>query len=185
MLDRSLRNDIYSLDTLVQHFDGVTIEDFIVAVHTLGSEGRNMLNIVNQIQLANKLGGRFVGDKIDDWDIEVGEYKIELKGNTTVAQATYAKKVGFGSWIHKQGWTHFIHYLPCSFVDFIEEDKYILFTQEDREEMLKYCDNSGNLNFSSSIYLQGYEPKYRNKEKMLFLKKRIHTLTELKNKLCK
>ena len=185
MLDRQLRNDIYSFDTLNNHFKDTTIQDFILAIHSLGKEGRNMLNVVNQITLANKLGGKFVGDVVDDWDIEVGENKIELKGNTSVAQGTWAKKVGFGSWVQKQGWTHFVHYLPASFVDFIDEDKYILFTWEDREEMLEYCDNSGNLNFSSSIYLEGYVPKYRNKEKMLFLQQRIHTLEEIKQVLCK
>lgn len=185
MLDRSLRNDIYSLDTLNAHFNGVTIDDFITAIHSLGKEGRNMLNVVNQITLANKLKGIFVGDRVDDWDIEVGDHKIELKGTTTVAQATWAKKVGFGSWTHKQGWTHLIHYLPASFVDFIEEDKYVLFTWDDRDQMLEFCDNNGNLNFSSSIYLKGYVPKYKNKEKMLFLQERIHTLEEIKNKLCK
>ena len=180
MIHRDSRNDIFSLETLTEHFKDLSTQHFINAIHALGSEGKNLLNILNQVKLAKLLNGRFVGDIVDDWDIEVGDSKIELKGNTSVAQGTWAKKVGFGSWVQKKGWTHFIHYLPCSFVDFLEEDKYIVFTWADREKMLEYVDSNGNINFSSSIYIEGYVPNRKNKEKMLFLQQRIHNLEELK-----
>ena len=179
MAKRDSRNDIFSLETLTKHFKDLTTDEFIKAIHALGSEGKILLNVLNQVKLAKLLNGRFVGDTVDDWDIEVGDYKIELKGNTSVAQGTWAKKVGFGSWVQKEGWSHFIHYLPCSFVDFLEEDKYIVFTWADREEMLEYADKNGNINFSSSIYIDGHVPNRRNKEKMLFLQQRIHNLEEL------
>lgn len=175
------RNDIYGLKTLKQHFVDLTAADFIEAVYGLGKEGKNLLNVLNQIKIAKELCGKFVGDTVDSWDIEIAEiFKIELKCNTSVAQGTYAKKVGFGSWVQKENWTHLIHYLPHSFVDFIDEDKFIVFTWADREKMLEYTDSNGNLNFSSSIYIKGHVPNRRNKEKMLFLQERIHTLEELK-----
>jgi len=180
MIHRDTRNDIFSLETLTEHFKDLSTEHFINAIYALGSEGKNLLNVLNQVKLAKALNGKFVGDTVDDWDIQVGEHKIELKGNTSVAQRSWAKRVGFGSWIQKKGWTHFVHYLPSSFVDFLDEDKYIVFTWADRKKMLEYADSNGNINFSSSIYIEGHVPNRRNKEKMLFLQQRIHNLEELK-----
>lgn len=174
------RNSNFSLETLTKHFKDSSTEDFIHAIHTLGSEGKNLLNILNQVTLAKALGGEFVGNDINDFDIKVSDFLIELKGNTTISDRSWSKTVGFGSWNQKKHWTHLVHYLSSSFVDFIEEDKYIVFTSADREKMLEYSDKKGNLNFSSSIYEDGYVPNRRNKEKMLFLQQRIHNLEELK-----
>ena len=177
---RDKRNRTYNLTNLRKHTKGI---DWPKLIYSLGREGMNALNVANQVIVADALGGKFVGDKIDDWDIEVDNHKIELKCNTTLGDG-WSKGLNIANWQQKQGWTHLIHYLPAVFTDIIEEDMFILFEWKDRDKMIKWSNNSGHLCWSSAIYMSEWEPQNGPyKEKLEWIKSNMVTLEKLKAKL--
>lgn len=180
MNTRDKRNRTYNLTSLREHTKGV---DFPKILERLGSEGMIILNMINQDKIAGALGGKFVGDKINGWDIEVDNHKIELKCNTTLGNG-WSKGLNIASWQQKQGWTHLIHYLPAAFTDIIEEDMFILFEWKDRDKMIKWSNNSGHLCWSSAIYMSEWNSQNGPyKEKLEWIQSNMFTLEELKAKL--
>ena len=177
---RDKRNRTYNLTNLRKHTKGI---DWPKLIYSLGREGMNALNVANQVIVADALGGKFVGDKIDDWDIEVDNHKIELKCNTTLGNG-WSKGLMMGNWQQKQGWTHIVHYLPSSMNDVIKEDMFILFEWKDRDQMIKWSNRSGALCWSSAIYMTNWRPKNGPyKEKLEWIKNRMLNFQELKEKL--
>ena len=171
----------YTLETLSNHFPvGWTRKDFIEYLFELGKEGKIFLGNLAQITLSRELQGKFVGDVQDNWDIEVGDYKVELKCSYSVNKETWAPLVRLTSWAQKSGWTHLVHKLPSSFTDLIDEDKYVVFTPEDIPNLKKYATKNGDVLWSANLYQSWHTTEYRNKEKQDFIKSRIYNLAELK-----
>jgi hypothetical protein len=90
---------VWDTKSIREHFHHLSKNDMLDTIISLGSEGKNTINIFNQKELAKSLKGEFVGDKIDDHDILVNHIKLELKCN--VNQATdlgllnfYKKRIG-------------------------------------------------------------------------------------------
>ena len=176
MNTRDSRNRIYNEASIRSHTEGL---DWPKLIYSLGKEGKTTMNVANQVIVANALGGKFVGDKINGWDIEVDNHKIELKCNTTLGNG-WSKGLNIANWQQKQGWTHLIHYLPTAFNDISNEDMFIIFEWNDRNQMIKWSNNSGSLCWSSAIYTPGWIPvngKY--KEKLEWIQSKMVTLKEL------
>jgi hypothetical protein len=173
---------IYSQEALLQHYGSITKTELLQCLLNLGKEGKVVINVLNQNLLAKKLGGIFVGDEKDDWDIEVQDLKIELKSQVNLSAGTYAGTVGFASWKQKEGWDYLIHYLPQAFNNFIDEDKFVLFSWDDREKMLEYSSKDGTLQWAHTAYNHSSVFR-RNHAKMKWIIKRIHNFDSLKKEL--
>ena len=172
----------YSQSTISKHFSNVSKDEILSRVLNLGKEGKNLINTLNQIKIAKDLGGEFVGDIENNWDILVKDLRLELKSQVTIAAGTYAGQVNMGSWQQKEGWDYLIHYLPKSFSTFLNEDKFLLFSWEDRDRMIEYSTNSGKLTWTMSIYNHPGVFR-RNVEKVKWMLPKVHNLDSLKKAL--
>lgn len=172
----------YNTDTLSEHFQEVNKAEILSSIYYLGKEGRNLINTLNQIKVAKELGGKFVGDIEDDWDIEVKGLKIEMKSQVAIALGTYAGQINMGQWQQKQGWDYIIHYLPKSFSSFLDEDKFVVFSWEDRGRMIDYSTDNGKLTWTMSLYNHSGIFR-RNHEKVKWMLPKVHNLDSLKKLL--
>ena len=172
--------------SITKHLDDLSKEDLLETIIKLGSEGKNVINILNQRTLANKLKGEFVGDKVDDYDILVNrnnnkeQFRIELKCN--VNQATdEGETVGFGSFLQKINWNMLIHYTPFAFNSYLKEDQFVVFAKSDLPELKKYCNKSGGIRWTHKIFNKNH--KITNAgghgEKLWFIKDRIMNFEQL------
>ena len=92
---------IWDNKSIREHYHHLSKNDLLDTIIALGSEGKNLINILNQKELSESLNGDFVGDKVDDHDIVANGVKLELKCN--VNQATdLGKTVGFASFLQKK-----------------------------------------------------------------------------------
>jgi len=163
-----------------EHYSHLTKEELLDTIIGLGSEGKNLINILNQKELAKVLNGIFVGDKVDDHDIVANSIKLELKCN--VNQATdLGKTVGFASFLQKEDWDYIIHYTPKAFNDYLNEDKFVVFSKSDLPELKTYCNNSGGIRWTHKIFNPNHVIYNRGgkRDKLKFIKKRIMSLKEL------
>ena len=170
----------YNTDTLSEHFNQVNKAEILSSIYSLGKEGKNLINTLNQIKIAKELGGEFVGDIEDNWDIEAKGLKIELKSQAHIALGTYAGQINMGSWQQKKGWDYLIHYLPKSFSTFLDEDKFVVFSWEDRDRMIEYSTSKGKLSWVMSLYNHPGNFR-RNGEKVKWMLNKVHNLDSLRN----
>ena len=61
-----------------EHYSHLSKKELLNTIIGLGSEGKNLINILNQRELAKILDGKFVGDKINDHDIVANDIKLEF-----------------------------------------------------------------------------------------------------------
>jgi hypothetical protein len=170
----------YNTDTLSEHFNEVNKAEILSSIYSLGKEGKNVINTLNQIKIAKELGGDFVGDIEDNWDIEAKGLKLELKSQVNIALGTYAGQINMGQWQQKEGWDYIIHYLPKSFSNFLEEDKFVVFSWEDRDRMIEYSTADGKLTWTMSLYNHSGSFR-RNGDKVKWMLNKIHNLESLRN----
>jgi len=180
--EKTKKMQSYNRDTLAEQFNALNASDFIDTIIDLGSEGKNVINILNQRLLAKKLDGKFVGDIEDSWDIEANGKKIELKSQVTVAPGTYAGKIGFGDWSQKSGWDLLVHHLPEKFNTFIDEDKFLVFDWSDRDRLLEYNTAKGRIYWTASLYNHNGDFR-KNADKVKWMMTKIVNLEGLKNKI--
>ena len=172
-----------------EHYSHLSKKELLNTIIGLGSEGKNLINILNQRELAKVLDGKFVGDKINDHDIVANDIKLELKCN--VNQATdLGKTVGFAEFLQKVDWDYIIHYTPKAFNTYLNEDKFVVFNKLDIEKALKekwIAPSSGGLRWTHKIF----NPNHKiinaggHKNKLEFIKKRIMNTKELYNLIWK
>ncbi|MCP3658800.1 MAG: hypothetical protein GY830_00185 [Bacteroidetes bacterium] len=172
-----------------EHYSHLSKEEIIDNIIGLGSEGKNLINVLNQKELAKILDGEFVGDKINDHDIVVNNIKLELKCN--VNQATdLGKTVGFAEFLQKKDWDYIIHYTPKAFNTYLNEDKFVLFNKLDIKKALKekwIAPSSGGLRWTYKIF----DPNHKitnaggHRKKLEFIKSRIINFQELYNLIWK
>tara|TARA_R100001443_G_scaffold94722_3_gene101247 strand:- start:30 stop:563 length:534 start_codon:yes stop_codon:yes gene_type:complete len=169
---------IFNKKALKNHFKNVTIDDFFDMIISLNSEGKNSVNVLNQIELAKMLRGKFVGHIINDHDIVANGIKIELKCNVNQAM-DWGATVGFGSFHQKEDWDLLVHWVPSSFNKYLNEDKFTVFKKSEFEILKKESNDSGGFRYTSKIFNPDHKIT-RNKLKLEFVKKRIMNLQELK-----
>lgn len=171
----------WNKEAIKEHLSEFTKEQLVQVILSLGSEGKNVLNILNQIKLAQELGGEFVGDKIDDYDIVVRDWLLELKCTTNQAM-DLGSTVGFGSFLQKEKYDLLIHYLPKSFNKYLDEDKFVVFSKEDLPMMKEYSSKSGSLRWTAKLYSDNHNiTEVGGKgDKLRFIKERITNLEGLK-----
>jgi hypothetical protein len=174
---------VWNKKSINQHYIDLDKNSILDSILGLKSEGKNIINILNQKTLAKRLEGEFVGDKIDDYDIVANNIKLELKCN--VNQATdLGKTVGMGSFLQKNDWNYIIHYTPKAFNSYLDEDKFVIFTQSDIKKAIKnkWINQSGGIRWTHKIY----DPNHKinnsggHKKKLEFIKNRIVNFQELK-----
>jgi len=169
-----------------EHYSHLSKKELLNTIIGLGSEGKNLINILNQKELAKVLGGEFVGDKIDDYDIIANDIKLELKCN--VNQATdLGKTIGFASFLQKEDWDYIIHYTPKAFNTYLNEDKFVVFSKSDFTQLKNYCNNSGGIRWTHKIFNPNHKITNAggHKNKLEFVKKRIMNTKELYNLIWK
>jgi len=174
---------IWNLKAAEEHYSDLSKKDLLEIIISLSSEGKNVTNVLNQKLLAKKLGGEFVGDKIDDHDIVANFLKLELKCNVNQAQ-DLGKTLGMASFLQKEDWDYIIHYAPRAFNSYLDEDKFVIFTKSDinKAKRKKWINASGGIRWTHKIYNPNHKIGNQggHKEKLEFIKKRIINLQELK-----
>tara|TARA_R110000744_G_scaffold195653_1_gene314768 strand:+ start:125 stop:730 length:606 start_codon:yes stop_codon:yes gene_type:complete len=173
---------VWDTKSIREHYHHLSKNDMLDTILALGSEGKNLINIFNQKELAKVLNGEFVGDKINDYDIIANNIKLELKCN--VNQATdLGKTVGFASFLQKKDWDYIIHYTPKAFNDYLAEDKFVVFSKFDLPQLKTYCNNSGGIRWTHKIFDPNHVINNHggHKEKLEFIKQKIMNLQELNN----
>tara|TARA_R110000744_G_C19027028_1_gene524930 strand:+ start:43 stop:576 length:534 start_codon:yes stop_codon:yes gene_type:complete len=167
----------WNKEAIEEQFSSNNIADAIIG---LGSEGKNLINILNQQKLATLLGGYFVGDIVDDHDFVANKIKFELKCNVNQA-GDLGKTIGFASFLQKKDYDYIIHYTPKAFNNYLNEDKFVVFHKSDLPQLKKYCNNSGGIRWTHKIF----NPQHKitnaggHKEKLEFIKERIKNYEEL------
>ena len=175
---------IWDKKAINKHFEQLERNDFLDTILELKSEGKNIINILQQRTLAKKLKGQFVGDKIDDHDIVVNNIKLELKCNVNQAM-DFGKTVGMASFLQKNDWDYIIHYTPKAFNSYLDEDKFVIFSKLDikKAKKNKWINQSGGIRWTHKIYNDNHQISNGGgkKEKLEFIKKRIFNFQELYN----
>lgn len=171
---------IWNKKSINSHFSHLTKEELLDVILGLKSEGKNVINILNQKMLSKRLKGKFVGDIEDNYDIVANSLNIELKCN--VNQATdLGKTLGFGEFIQKEGWDYLIHFTPKSFNSYLDEDVFVVFSKNDLPKLKKYCNNSNSIRWTHKIF----NPSHTitnvggKKEKLEFIRSKIMNFDEL------
>ena len=172
----------YTGKAIKEHFSNTTLDDFYMLIEGLGSEGKNIINILNQMKLSKEFNGKFVGFIENGHDIVANGLKLELKCN--VNQATdLGKTVGFASFLQKKNWDYLIHYTPKAFNTYLNEDKFVVFSKSDLPQIEKYCNDSGSIRWTHKLFNEGY--KFNNSggrmEKLRFIKSKIMNFDGLYN----
>jgi len=175
---------VWNKKAINQHYISLDKDSILDSILGLESEGKNIINILNQKTLAKKLNGEFVGDKIDDHDMVVNNLKLELKCNVNQAN-DLGKTVGMASFLQKKDWDYIIHYTPKAFNSYLDEDKFIIFSKPDikKAKKNKWINNSGGIRWTYKVY----NPKHKirnnggHREKLEFIKNRIYNLDQLLN----
>ena len=176
---------VWDTKSIREHFHHLSKNDMLDTIIALGSEGKNTINIFNQKELAKSLNGEFVGDKIDDHDIVANDIKLELKCN--VNQATdLGKTVGFAEFLQKEDWDYIIHYTPTAFNEYLNEDKFVLFTQSDIKKALKekwITPSSGGIRWTHKIFNPNHKITNAggHRKKLEFIRSKIMNFQELYN----
>ena len=169
-------------NSIDNHFNNLNKDELLNTILGLKSEGKNVINILNQKTLAKKLNGEFVGDIIDDYDIKVNGLKLELKCNVNQAM-DLGKTVGFASFLQKEDYDYLIHYTPSAFNSYLEEDKFVVIPKSDLSELKTYCNNSGGIRWTHKIFNPNHIINNHggHKKKLEFIRKRIMSIKELYN----
>ena len=175
---------IWDKKAINKHFEQLERNDFLDTILELKSEGKNIINILQQRTLAKKLKGKFVGDRIDDHDIVANNIKLELKCNVNQAM-DFGKTVGMASFLQKNDWDYIIHYTPKAFNSYLDEDKFVIFSKLDIKKIKenKWVTQSGGIRWTHKIYNNNHQISNHGgkKEKLEFIKKRIFNFQELYN----
>jgi len=170
----------FNEEAIEEHYSDLTKNDLIKIIVKLKREGKNTINVLNQVQIAKQLNGEFVGHEIDDHDIVANNIKIELKSN--VNQATdLGSTVGFGSFLQKEDWDLLINYVPKAFNDYLNEDKFVVFKKSDLNTIKKYCNNGGGFRYTCKIFNPNHiiTNSGGGKEKLTFIRERIMNFQQL------
>ena len=175
---------IWDNKSIREHYHHLSKNDLLDTIIALGSEGKNLINILNQKELSESLNGDFVGDKVDDHDIVANGVKLELKCN--VNQATdLGKTVGFASFLQKKDWDYIIHYTPTAFNNYLDEDKFVIFTKLDIQKELKekWITNNGGIRWTHKIFNPNHKITNAggHRKKLEFIKSKIINFQELYN----
>ena len=168
---------IFNKKALKDHFLDITVDDFFDMIISLKSEGKNNVNVLNQIKLAKMLSGEFVGHKINDHDIVANSIKIELKCNVNQAM-DWGATVGFGSFHQKEDWDLLVHWVPSSFNNYLNEDKFVVFKKSEFEILKKESNDSGGFRYTSKIFNPNHKIT-KKKEKLEFVRKRVMNFQQL------
>lgn len=173
---------IWNKQSIRKHFKDLSKDDILDLYLGGGSEGKNQINVLNQLTLAKKLKGEFVGDKVNDYDIIANGIKLELKCN--VNQATdFGKTVGMASFLQKKDWDFIIHYTPKAFNPYLNEDKFVVFSKSDIEKAKqnKWITQGGGIRWTHKIYNQHHKINNSggHKEKLEFIKSKVYNFDQL------
>lgn len=175
---------IWNKKAINEHFEELEKSDFIDIILELKSEGKNVINVLQQRTLAKKLKGKFVGDKIDDHDIVANNLKLELKCNVNQAM-DLGKTVGMASFLQKEDWDYIIHYTPKVFNSYLDEDKFVVFAKSDIEKAKekKWINQGGGIRWTHKIYNSNHKIGNNggHKEKLEFIKNKIYNFDQLLN----
>lgn len=171
---------IFNKKALKEHFSDITLDDFFDMVIGLKSEGKNNVNVLNQIKLAKMLSGEFVGHKINDHDIVANSIKIELKCNVNQAM-DLGSTVGFGSFLQKEDWDLLVHWVPSPFNNYLNEGKFVVFKKSDLSTIKKYCNDGGSFRYTCKIFNPNHITTNSGgaKEKLTFVRERIMNFQQL------
>lgn len=175
---------IWNKKAINEHFKELEKSDFIDIILELKSEGKNVINVLQQRTLAKKLKGEFVGDRIDDHDIVANDLKLELKCN--VNQATdLGKTVGMASFLQKIDWDYIIHCTPKAFNSYLDEDKFVVFNKLDIKKAIKnkWINQGGGIRWTHKIYNPDHKITNSggHKKKLEFIKSKIYNFSDLYN----
>ena len=77
----NIMEQTWNKKSIKEHYSHLSKDELLDTIIGLGSEGKNLINVLNQKRLAKSLSGEFVGDKVNDYDIIVNGFKLELKCN--------------------------------------------------------------------------------------------------------
>ena len=109
MVDKPLKpspmKQTWDKKAIREHYSHLSKSELLDTIIGLGSEGKNLINVLNQKELAKLLNGEFVGDKVDDHDIVANGLKLELKCNVNQA-LDLGKTIGFASFLQKEDWDY-------------------------------------------------------------------------------
>lgn len=190
MVDKPLKpspmKQTWDKKAIREHYSHLSKSELLDTIIGLGSEGKNLINVLNQKELAKLLNGEFVGDKVDDHDIVANGLKLELKCNVNQA-LDLGKTIGFASFLQKEDWDYIIHYTPKAFNSYLNEDKFVVFSKSDLPQLKSYCNNSGGIRWTHKIFNPNHiiTNNGGHKNKLEFIKQRIMNLQDLNNLIWK
>ena len=176
----NIMEQTWNKKSIKEHYSHLSKDELLDTIIGLGSEGKNLINVLNQKRLAKSLSGEFVGDKVNDYDIIVNGFKLELKCN--VNQATnLGKTVGFASFLQKEDWDYIIHYTPKAFNTYLNEDKFVVFSKSDLPQLKNFCGKNGGINWTCKIFNPNHiiNNQGGHENKLKFIKQRVMNLQEL------